>query len=115
VGYEIKLLLMSASGGPVEGIAFLQKPFGVEEIKQKMRQLVGGITSTQSAAELARNIRISLTKEERAEYGIVQRGFWNTLKGTITIKEKRTATTASSISTRRKDSATAMSSSILRR
>ena len=28
-----------------------------------------------------------LTKKERAEYGIVQWGFWNTLKRTITIKE----------------------------
>jgi DNA-binding response OmpR family regulator len=46
---EIKLLLMSATGGPVVGIPFLQKPFGVEELKQKMRQLVGGITSTSSA------------------------------------------------------------------
>jgi DNA-binding response OmpR family regulator len=47
---EIKLLLMSSTGGPVKGIAFLQKPFGVEELKQKIRQLVGGMTSTPSAS-----------------------------------------------------------------
>lgn len=40
---ETKLLLMSGSSGPANGISFLQKPFGVEELKQKMRQLLDGI------------------------------------------------------------------------
>ena len=47
---EIKLLLMSGTHGPADGIPFLQKPFGVEELKEKMRQLVGGMTSTSSAS-----------------------------------------------------------------
>jgi DNA-binding response OmpR family regulator len=41
---KIRLLLMSGTSGPVNGIPFLRKPFGVEELKQKMRQLVDGIT-----------------------------------------------------------------------
>jgi DNA-binding response OmpR family regulator len=47
---EIKVLLLSGTAGPLEGVSFLRKPFGVEEIQEKMRQLVGGITSTQSAS-----------------------------------------------------------------
>jgi DNA-binding response OmpR family regulator len=47
---EIKLLLMSGNSGPVDGIPFLQKPFHIEELKRKMRQLVDGITSTSSAS-----------------------------------------------------------------
>ena len=47
---EIKLLLMSATGSSMVGIPFLQKPFGVEEFKEKMRQLISGRTSTSSAS-----------------------------------------------------------------
>jgi DNA-binding response OmpR family regulator len=46
---EIKVLLMSGTHGPADGIPFLQKPFGVAELKEKIRQLVGGMTSTPSA------------------------------------------------------------------
>ena len=38
----VKVLLMSASDGPVDGIPFLQKPFNLEELKQKVRQLLAG-------------------------------------------------------------------------
>ena len=41
---EIKLLLMSGNRGPVDGMLFLQKPFNLEQLKQKMRQLVEGMT-----------------------------------------------------------------------
>jgi DNA-binding response OmpR family regulator len=47
---EIKLLLMSGTHGPADGIPFLQKPFGVAELKEKIRQLVGGRTSTPLAS-----------------------------------------------------------------
>ena len=40
----IKLLLMSGNSGPADGTPFLQKPFRVEELKQKMRYLVDGMT-----------------------------------------------------------------------
>jgi CheY-like chemotaxis protein len=43
---EIKLLLMSGDSGPVEGIPFLRKSFKVEELKQKMRQLLRSQQST---------------------------------------------------------------------
>src|SRR5215469_6301454 len=43
---EIKVLLMSGTCGPVDGVSFLQKPFGVEELKQKMRRVVDGIRTT---------------------------------------------------------------------
>jgi DNA-binding response OmpR family regulator len=36
----IKVLLMSASGEPVAGVPFLHKPFNLEELKQKVRQLL---------------------------------------------------------------------------
>jgi DNA-binding response OmpR family regulator len=38
----IKVLLMSASCDPVDGIPFLHKPFKLEELKQKVRRLVSG-------------------------------------------------------------------------
>jgi len=41
---EIKLLPMSGTHGPADGIPFHQEPFKSEELKQKMRQLVEGIT-----------------------------------------------------------------------
>jgi hypothetical protein len=31
---------MSASGDPIDGIPFIQKPFKFEEFKQKLRQLL---------------------------------------------------------------------------
>jgi hypothetical protein len=43
---EIKLLLMSGTHGGADGIPFLQKPFGVEELKEKMRQLLRSRQST---------------------------------------------------------------------
>jgi CheY-like chemotaxis protein len=39
---SIKVLLMSASGDPVDGIPFLQEPFRLEELKQKVRQQLAG-------------------------------------------------------------------------
>jgi CheY-like chemotaxis protein len=36
----IKILLMSGTNVPVEGVPFLRKPFLLEELKQKMRQLM---------------------------------------------------------------------------
>jgi DNA-binding response OmpR family regulator len=42
---EIKVLLLSGAAGPLDGVSFLRKPFGVEELKEKMRQLVCGMTS----------------------------------------------------------------------
>jgi CheY-like chemotaxis protein len=41
---EIKLLLMSGNSGPVDGIPFLQKPFHIQQLKQRVRELVDGIT-----------------------------------------------------------------------
>jgi len=41
---EIKLLLMSGDRGPVDSIPFLRKPFKLEQLKHKMRQLVEGMT-----------------------------------------------------------------------
>jgi DNA-binding NtrC family response regulator len=38
----IKVLLMSGAGGPVEGVPFLRKPFQLEELKQKVRQVLAG-------------------------------------------------------------------------
>jgi DNA-binding response OmpR family regulator len=38
----IKVLLMSGFGRPVYGLPFLPKPFKVEELQQKVRQLVTG-------------------------------------------------------------------------
>ena len=38
----IKVLLMSGSDGPVDGIPFLQEPFRLEELKQKVRQQLAG-------------------------------------------------------------------------
>jgi CheY-like chemotaxis protein len=38
----IKVLLMSGFGRPVHGLPFLPKPFKVEELQQKVRQLVTG-------------------------------------------------------------------------
>jgi CheY-like chemotaxis protein len=38
----IKVLLMSGSVGPVDGSPFLPKPFTMEEVKQKVRQLLAG-------------------------------------------------------------------------
>jgi CheY-like chemotaxis protein len=45
----IKVLLMSASGGPVDGVPFLHKPFKLEELKQKVWQLVTGRRSRHSS------------------------------------------------------------------
>jgi CheY-like chemotaxis protein len=36
----IKVLLMSGTGHPVDGALFLRKPFKLEELKEKVRQLV---------------------------------------------------------------------------
>ena len=36
----MKVLLMSGSDGPVDGIPFLHKPFKLEELREKVRQLV---------------------------------------------------------------------------
>ena len=47
---EIKVLLLSGTADPLDGVSFLRKPFGVEELKEKMRQLVGGMTSTPPAS-----------------------------------------------------------------
>jgi DNA-binding response OmpR family regulator len=47
---DIKLLLMSGNTGPVDGIPFLRKPFTLEQLKQKMRQLMDGRMSTPSAS-----------------------------------------------------------------
>jgi DNA-binding response OmpR family regulator len=38
----MKVLLMSGSDGPVDGIPFLRKPFKLEELKLKVRRLVSG-------------------------------------------------------------------------
>jgi CheY-like chemotaxis protein len=36
----IKVLLMSGSDGPVDGVPFLQKPFKLPELTQKVLQLL---------------------------------------------------------------------------
>jgi DNA-binding NtrC family response regulator len=38
----IKVLLISATSDSVDGAPFLRKPFKLEELKQKVRQLVSG-------------------------------------------------------------------------
>jgi CheY-like chemotaxis protein len=45
-----KVLLMSGTGCPLDGIPFLQKPFKLEQFKQRVRQLVTDATLTPPAS-----------------------------------------------------------------
>jgi CheY-like chemotaxis protein len=46
----IKVLLMSGTGRPLDGVPFLQKPFRLSELRQQVRKLVTEVTLTRFAS-----------------------------------------------------------------